>query len=146
MISADTNIFIHAFDARSPHNAAARAFLEEHLGNGQFAICELVLIELYMALRNPAVFQKPLSAAAAVALCSDLLKNNGWQYIEYDPAIRKNLWEMAKKDTLGFRQIIDIRLGLVLKFLGVEEFATVNTKHFKPIGFHRLWNPLIEKT
>ena len=143
MISADTNIFIHAFDVRSPRNTAARDFLERQSGNANFVVCELVLVELYMALRNPSVFERPMNAGESAKVCTGLCASNGWQLVDYHHAIRKNLWRMAEDDATAFRQIIDARLGLVLKFNGVEEFATVNVKHFRAVNFNRLWNPLM---
>ena len=51
MLTADTNIFIHAADPDSPHHAKARRFLAGLDGLGEeFVLCELVLMELYMQL------------------------------------------------------------------------------------------------
>lgn len=144
MISADTNIFIYALDTTSPRYAAAQAFLSDHKANPDFAICELVLMELYMALRNPAVFSSTYSAAEAVKMCEHFRSNDAWQYVDYNSDIRSGLWSWAKKENTGFRQIIDMRLALTLQFHGVKEFATVNLKHFKDAGFKRVWNPLEE--
>ncbi len=142
MIAADTNIFIHALDVQSPRHQAAALFLQNQAQNRNFLICELVLIELYMALRNPAVFQSPLSAPAAVEVCKSFYNNRAWQYVDYDHAIRESLWDFAAKNGTAFRQIIDFRLALTLRFHGVREFATVNLKHFQNAGFDRVWNPL----
>lgn len=144
MISADTNIFIHALDAQSPRHGAAKYFMDRQAQNGDFVVCELVLIELYMALRNPAVFRKPFSAPEAVDICRAFYNNRAWQYVDYDRAIREDLWRLAKKDNVAFRQVIDFRLALTLQFHGVKEFATVNLKHFRDTGFVRVWNPLEE--
>lgn len=142
MISADTNIFIHALDTRSPNYNAAQAFMSAQENNPDFVMCELVLLELYMALRNPAIFSSPYSARQAVEMCDYLYSNEAWQYADYNPAIRAPLWALAKKDNVAFRQIIDFRLALTLRFHGVTEFATANLKHFRAAGFKRVWNPL----
>ena len=49
MITADTNLFIHAADPDSPHHGKAREFFEALSSQGdEFVVCELVLVELYM--------------------------------------------------------------------------------------------------
>lgn len=144
MISADTNIFIHALDTRSAHYEAAQGFMKAQEDNPDFVLCELVLVELYMALRNPAVFSSRYSAGEAVRMCEYLYGNDNWQYTDYNPAIRTSLWAWAEKEGTAFRQIVDMRLALVLQFHGVTEFATANVKHFKDAGFKRVWNPLEE--
>lgn len=54
MISADTNLLIHAADPDSAHHLGARAFFTRLSDlDEEFVLCELVLVELYMQLRNP---------------------------------------------------------------------------------------------
>ena len=49
MITADTNLFIHAADPDSQHHAKAREFFAELASQeDEFVVCELVLVELYM--------------------------------------------------------------------------------------------------
>jgi uncharacterized protein len=60
--SADTNLFVYAADPDSPMHSKARSFFKANQGDSadsEFVICELVLIELFMQLRNPAVFKSP---------------------------------------------------------------------------------------
>ncbi|MEY3896049.1 MAG: hypothetical protein RLZZ214_1569, partial [Verrucomicrobiota bacterium] len=60
MITADTNLFIHAADPDSSSHAKAREFFSELESlEDEFVVCELVLVELYMQLRNGAIFLKP---------------------------------------------------------------------------------------
>ncbi len=62
MTSADSNLFVYAADPDSPRHAASRGFFESTRNlPGGFALCELVLVEVYMLLRNPAIFAKPYS-------------------------------------------------------------------------------------
>ena len=57
ILSADTNLFLYAANPDSPyHDGARRFFEEEAVGKERFLLCGLVLVELYMQLRNPAVF------------------------------------------------------------------------------------------
>ena len=68
MISADTNILWAALDADHARHQRAVEFLENQTPNEAFALCELVLIEFYILLRNPALADPPLDPAAATAV------------------------------------------------------------------------------
>lgn len=142
MIAVDTNILIHSANAGSDLCESARRFLESHEDNPEFVLCELNLVELYMALRNPAVFSRPLSAAKACEYCEGLKGNRHWQVIDYVPEVGPHLWEWTRQTKLGFRRIIDARIALTLLHHGVTEFATINVKDFKEFPFKRVWNPL----
>ncbi len=142
ILSADTNLFLYAANADSPHFDAARRFFEEEAsGKQRFLLCGLVLVEIYMQLRNPAVFRKPKTAREAAAFCDALRANPTWEFGDYEPDVGKILWNWASKTNAGFRQIIDARLALTLRHHGVTHFATANEKHFDGFGFERVWNP-----
>ena len=142
MISCDTNLFLHAANQNSPLFVPAREFLESQKDNRDFALCELIMFELYMQLRNPSIFAKPLSAVGSFEHCQVYRRNSNWQIIDYDPGITKKLWEWAKNSRKGFRLLIDARIALTLLHHGVQEFATANVKDFKEFGFQRVWDPL----
>jgi predicted nucleic acid-binding protein len=73
VLSADTNLFLYAANPNSRYQAAAREFFDGlEATKTPFATCELVLIALYMPLRNPATLAKPLSAEAAAEFCQQL--------------------------------------------------------------------------
>ena len=144
MISADTNLFLYAANSDCPQHAAAKSFFEA-LPTQEFVICELVLIEIYMQLRNPAMLRTPLSAKAAAGFCDQLKSNPNWQWIDYHPEVSGSLWQRASKTKSGFRHIIDARLALTLLHHGVQFFATANVKDFKNFGFERVWNPLLQQ-
>jgi toxin-antitoxin system PIN domain toxin len=143
MIAADTNILIHAAHARSANCGKAREFLESQAESSAFVLCELNLVELYMALRNPAVFSRPLSAAKAHDYCQELKSNRNWQVVDYTPEVGRALWAWAARTKSGFRKIIDARIALTLRHHGVTEFATANVRDFQEFGFERVWNPLV---
>lgn len=143
MLTADTNLFIHAADPDSPRHEEARGFFAG-LGDfeDEFVLCELILMELYMQLRNPAVFRKPYSAKESASYCEALKRNPNWRCIDYDPMVSQKLWKWAAQTKAGFRQMIDARIAYTLLHHGVTRFATANIKHFKPFGFTEVWNPL----
>ncbi len=144
MISADTNLFIYAFNRESKVRAKALAFFESVKSRTDFVLCELVLLEVYMALRNPVIFSEPYTAPEAAKQCDALRENGAWQIVDYAPEIRNQLWKHAAKPGIAFRKVIDVRLALTLRHHGVTDFATANTRHFADVGFARVWNPLAE--
>jgi uncharacterized protein len=144
ILSADTNLFLYAANPNSPHHEAARRFFEvESASQERFVLCGLVLVELYMQLRNPAVFSKPQTASEAAAFCAALRTNPAWEFSDYEPEVAQSLWDWAAKTTTGFRHIIDARLALTLRHHGVTHFATANVPHFQGFSFKKVWNPLV---
>lgn len=144
MITADTNLFIHSADPDSPHHAKAREFFTDlESAEVEFVVCELVLVELYMQLRNGAIFVKPYTAREAAEYCHALKTNPLWRCIDYDPRVSSALWKWAAATKAGFRQVIDARLALTLRHHGVTQLATANVRDFKAFGFEKLWNPLV---
>lgn len=144
MISADTNIFLYALDSQSFFHSQARKFLKAQERNSDFGVTDYVLVEIYNALRNPAIFKNPLSASDAATQCMKYINETPWQYIDYLPGIGKNLWKFAAMAGAARRRIFDARIALTLVENGIVEFATANVKDFKGFGFKRVWNPLEE--
>ncbi len=143
MLTADTNLLIHAADPDSPCHKPAKAFFAKVVqGREEFVLCELVLVELYMQLRNPAIFAKPYTARESAAHCAALKQNLAWRCIDYDSLVSSKLWVWARETKAGFRQMIDARIAFTLLHHGVTRFATANVKHFKGFGFVEVWNPI----
>ncbi len=142
MISADTNLFLHAANRSSRHHDRASSFFTSLDPSQEFVICELVLVEIYMQLRNPTVTRKPLSARKAAEYCLALKNCPGWQHVDYSPEVSKSLWAWAQETKAGYRQVIDARLALTLLHHGVTQFATANRRDFESFGFDLVWDPL----
>ncbi len=143
MLSFDTNIAVHAANSASPLHDPARDFLQSIATRRDTAVCELVLVELYLKLRNEKIFSRPLTASQAAAVCQAYRKNQAWTLIESAP-VMQDVWELAAKKDFPFRRIIDLRLAHTLRHHGVTEFATANEKDFVRQGFLRVWNPLLD--
>ena len=141
MISIDTNILLYAQNADCPEHEAARAFLLEVAERQDVAICELVLVELYLLLRNPAVLRRPLESSEAAEMCRGYRDNPRWRLVENAPVMER-VWEAAGGAGFARRRIIDLRLALTLQHHGVTELATANVKDFGSLGFTRVWNPV----
>jgi toxin-antitoxin system PIN domain toxin len=144
VISFDTNILVHASNLDSPDHAAAKKFLHSVAERQDVVICELMLVETYLKLRNTRIMQHPYSAKEAESFCRTLRSNPDWLLVESAP-VMKDVWDMAGSHDFALRRIIDARLALTLRHYGVTEFATANLKDFTDFGFTRVWNPLAEE-
>ena len=145
MLSIDTNILWHGFNADSPQHGAAYAWLQSMQALEEVAISEFILAEFYGLLRNPAVLKQPLGAADAAAVVQVYRRHPQWRLLGFPMEslpMHEKLWQEASKEGFAFRRIYDVRMALSLLSQGVTEFATANTKDFTGIGFRRVWNPL----
>ena len=142
MIGIDTNILAYARIEAAPLHGAAVEFIEGLGASQEVVISELVLMELYLLLRNEKVLSPPLSASEAVNECQVLRVHPRWQLVD-SADVMKEVWPIADKEGFARRRIFDVRLGKTLQAHGVTKFATANTKDFEGLGFQRVWNPLI---
>ena len=145
MISCDTNILFAALNADSSFHAEALGFLESHADNSSFCICEQVLMEFYVLLRNPSVSKPVLSPADAVKVVYQYRNHPVWKRIDFpgnDVRLMDQIWRMASAKDFAYRRIFDARLALTLRHHGVREFATRNAKDFQGFGFQKVWDPL----
>jgi toxin-antitoxin system PIN domain toxin len=142
LTSCDTKILLHASNARSPRHVDAAAFLGDMSAREDFVVCELILIELYVLIRNPAVVSNPLGADDAAAVCRRFRSNPRWRVVDYPGGFMDEIWRRAGLPGATLRSIFDTRLALTLKHHGVTDFATGNVKHFDGFGFARVWDPL----
>lgn len=141
MLSIDTNILLYAHNRDCPEHAAARAFIDDCAARSDIAICELVLVELYQLLRNPAVLSRPLSAPAAAGVCLAWRNNPRWAVLESAP-VMDSVWAIAQRPDIARRFVFDARIALTLRHHGVTDFATRNITDFQAFGFARLINPI----
>jgi toxin-antitoxin system PIN domain toxin len=143
VIAFDTNLVVYAANADAPEQARAAAFLGSLANRQDVVVCELMLVEVYLKLRNASILRHPLDAATASAHCQALRNNGNWRLAESAPVMAE-VWRRAADRNFAFRRIIDARLALTLRHHGVTEFATSNTKDFQGFGFTRVWNPLTQ--
>lgn len=141
MIGIDTNILIYARVKSSSWHTPAVEFLESLRDRQDVAIAELMLVEFYLALRNPVILDPPLSPSAAVAECSLFRNHPHWALIE-NAEVMGEVWSQARKPDFARRRIMDVRLAKTMIAHGVTELATANLRDFQDLGFDRVWNPL----
>ncbi len=145
MISIDTNILFPLVVEDHPRHAAAAAFAKSLEARDDVAISEFVLLELYNLLRNNAVMNEPLTAGAAVDVCTAFRQHPDWQILGFPPESRPfhdAFWPRLRTSGFARRRSFDWRLALSLLQQGVREFATVNQKDFDGFGFEKVWNPI----
>jgi toxin-antitoxin system PIN domain toxin len=145
MLSLDTNILLPAVETCNPAHARAADFIDSLQMRDDVAICELMLLELYGLLRNPAVLVKPLTANAAVDVCEAFRRHPRWQLVGLPPdsrAFHDAFWPRLREKSFARRRAFDWRAALALTSQGVTDFATANVKDFQNFGFARVWNPL----
>lgn len=107
----------------------------------EMVICELVLVELYLLLRNEKIIYKKLSPQVICTLINKFRTHPTWRLIENAPVMTE-VWKQTATQQFARRRIFDIRLAFTLQHHGVKQFATANTKDFKGLGFDKVWNPL----
>lgn len=144
MVSCDTNILFAASCPDDPKHAVACDFLELHADDTQFVIAEQTLVELYCLLRNPVLLKNPLSASDAASVISSYRSNPAWAIVDIpaSPSVMNAVWRRAASRNFARRRIHDVRLAETLKYWGVDEFHTRNTRDFADAGFRVLSNPL----
>lgn len=144
MISIDTNVLLYSLNRDCPEHGGARRFMQQCSERSDVAIAELVLVELYVLLRNPAVVSRPLGAAEAAAACRPFRTHPRWALIENAPVMSR-LWEIVAAPGCPRRRIFDARIGLTLLHHGVRELATCNVQDFDGLGFERVFDPLVNE-
>lgn len=145
MISIDTNILLFALNADCREHPFAREFLEQCRARDDVVIAELMLVELYILLRNAAVLGKPMSAPAAASSCQIFRTHPRWALVESAP-VMSEVWKRAARPHVARRGVFDARLALTLRHHGVEELATDNVKDFDGFGFAKVWSPIPRST
>lgn len=141
MMSFDANLAVYAANRRFPEHERAFGFIGSLARRQDVAICDLMLVELYLKLCNARIFEQPLRPEQAAAVCRRYRDNRIWKRIESAP-VMDAVWAHAERKNFAFRRIIDMRLALTLQHHGVTEFATANVADFEGLGFERVWNPL----
>jgi uncharacterized protein len=145
MLSFDSNLLLYTYNSSSPWHGKARDFISGLNDRHDVVVSELVLVEFYTLLRNPAVVERPLTASEAAEVIGYYRRHPLWR-LEGFPAdgsrLHDSLWAAAAAHGFGRRRIYDVRLALTLIQQGVSDFATVNVGDFKDFGFKRVWNPL----
>jgi toxin-antitoxin system PIN domain toxin len=143
MKSLDTNILVYASNQDSPEHLKAQKLVSELLAApGEWIIADQVLIELYRALRNPAVFQRPASAPDAWDMVNFYREEAGCQRCCFELDMWRRLERHLKSNRFEAKRTFDAVLAITLISNTVDVFYTRNIIDFKGLGFRSLVNPI----
>ena len=140
-LGIDTNLLVYALNSDSDVHQPARAFLEDAARRSDVVLAELVLVELYLLIRNPAVFARPYGAAEAARVCKQFRENPRWQIVECR-SVMNQVWVAAAQPGFARRRIIDLRLAHTLHAAGVTHFATRNVQDFADLELFEVFDPV----
>jgi toxin-antitoxin system PIN domain toxin len=142
MTSCDTNILVYAYNVSSPEHGKAAHFLQDHLTDRDFSLAELILVEFYLLIRNPAVFPNPLSGPEAVSVVQELRSNPYWTILKSTRDVSDSIWNAASTHPFPRRAIFDARIAYSLAAEGVTRFATRNVIDFQRFGTFEAFDPI----
>jgi predicted nucleic acid-binding protein len=142
VIALDTNLLFPALEPSHSDHGPARAFLDSLPGG--IALSELVLMEVYVLVRNPVLVRRPLGPKAAVELIQALRVHPGFRLLDAPEGVMAEVWPKAAAPGFGRRRIFDARLAVSLLRQGVTDLATRNVRDFQGLGLGRVFDPLAE--
>lgn len=140
MIGIDANILAYARVASASRHERAKAWLRSMDARQDVVLAELVLTELYLVLRSPAILAEPLDAPSAAAEIQRWRRHPRWMLVE-NATVMTEVWRRAAEAGFARRRLFDVRLALTLQAVGVTEFATANLADFRDLGFERVFDP-----
>lgn len=143
LCSVDTNILLYAANEDAPEHAVCKNFMQTIVdAPADWVVADQVYFELYVALRNPKVMERPMSAAEASDHVSTVRNELGIMHCGY----RSECWNQAvhcmRAEDFPFRRTHDAVLAAALLAHGVKVFYTRNTKDFVAAGFDQVVNPV----
>lgn len=138
----DTNVLLYALNASAPEHGAARRFLEARRDDPDTVLSELVLLELYVLLRTPAVVSSPMSAVDAAGVVATFRRHPAWRVVDHPVGVMDEVWRRAATPGFARRRIFDVRLAVGLRRHGVTRLATRNVRDFEGLGLDEVFDPL----
>lgn len=146
MNSIDTNLLVHALDQSSPLHAKAFPIYERFLTErNSWLITDQTLFELYRALRNPAVFRRPLSTGQATHLIEQLRAHGAAAHCAYDAKLWPRVMDLLRRfpDRKGIL-VFDATVAVTLHARGVVKFYTRNVRDFREFGLFEVIDPTLD--
>jgi predicted nucleic acid-binding protein len=140
MIGADTTFLVQLELIELPAHQAARTLLEQKILRPQvhLALAPQVLAEFIHVVTDPRRFQKPLTAAEALAKA-----RFWWHAAEIYPVFPTQesttlFLDWMQRYQLGRKRILDTQLAAIFWTAGVRQVITSNPADFKIFGFELL--------
>jgi predicted nucleic acid-binding protein len=143
LCSLDTNVLLYAANEDAAEHAVCQELIRSVVSAPEdWVIADQVYFELYVALRNPKVMERPMSAAEASNHVSTVRNELGIMHCGYLPVCWNQAIRAMKADDFPFRRTHDTVLAATLVAHGVKVFYTRNTKDFLAAGFDQVVNPV----
>lgn len=143
MNSLDTNILVYAVNKDCIEHPRAKEVYEKMLSApSDWIFSDQILFEFYRALRNPKIFEFPLTHRKALDQICFLRETSGVLHCAYDSKFWDRFLKTFQSASPSSVQIFDHVLATTLLAHGVKTFFTRNTKDFKAFGFKTLVNPI----
>lgn len=143
MRSLDTNILLYTTNSDCPEHAAARRLVESALAQPtEWIVADQVYFELYRLLRNPAVLDRPLTAAQAAGVIDYYRHRSGWGRCAWEPGLFSHLLPHLSTENSKATHVFDLVLAFTLQDAGVLTLYTRNTRDFVEIGSFDAVNPI----
>ncbi len=143
MKSLDTNILVYALNADCREYQHAALALQAALDAPQdWIIADQVYLELYKALRNPRIFEKPYGAEEAFSKVETLRDHCGLRRCCYLDQVWDRLAARIQRSDFPYQHTHDAVLAETLLRAGVQTLYTRNIKDFEGYGFASLVNPI----
>ena len=133
---------MYSLNIDSDVHDVARSFVRETACRDDVVIADLVLVELYLLIRNRSVFPRPYGAEEAAEVCRRLRENPRWQVVECR-SVMDQVWTHASRSDFPRRRLIDLRLAYTLHAAGVRQLATRNVRDFEDLGLFQVFDPLL---
>lgn len=145
MNSVDTNVLVHALDGDSPlHEACLPVYQRLMRERNGWVVADQVLFELYRLLRNPVVFQHPLTTARAARVIEQIRDRSGALHCAYEARHWPKVLDLLRRfpDRKGVL-VFDAVLAVALHGRGVTTFYTRNSRDFGAFGLFEVIDPTV---
>ena len=143
MRSLDTNILLYATNADCPEHDAARRMIESALAEpADWIVADQVYFELYRLLRNPAVLERPLTAAQSADVIDYYRRQSGWGRCAWEPRLFSQLFPYLTAENSKATHVFDLVLAFTLQDADVSILYTRNTRDFAEVASFELVNPI----
>jgi toxin-antitoxin system PIN domain toxin len=138
----DVNVLLYASDSGSPDHERARAFLDACLGGDEVFCLGWPTVMSYLRIAtHPAVFERPLAPAEAMANIETLLAHPHARFL----AEEEGFWAVYRDVTAAVptrgNLVADAHLAALLKLHGVKTLYT-RDRDFLKFGFLDVRDPL----
>lgn len=144
MNSIDTNLLLYALDATSPaHEESFAVYQRLYEEADAWVLADQTLFELYRALRNSKILERPLSHRKAVAQIEEIRTQSQTHHVAYEASLWPNVLQLLDKSARRKGVLVfDAVLAVTLQANGVTRFYTRNCKDFDAFDLFEVVDPL----